>query len=155
MALHTLKVIILFLISLPVLGQKHKINFKEEIAPSSAMFLAGVFNGVSQDLIFHYDEFENTFPNHNRQFWNPELSWRNKYKNGDPNQGRKFFGSTTFLVGTTDGYHAMLSSRDIMIVTSISLSGKPKSFKHFMKKTIIYTLSYGVGFELSYRRIIK
>ena len=28
----------------------------------SAMFLAGAFNGVSQDLLFHYNEFETTFP---------------------------------------------------------------------------------------------
>ena len=98
---------------------------------------------------------ETTFPTANPQFWNPEISWTNKYKNGDPLQGAKFPGSTTIFVGTTDGYHAMLSSRDIMIVTSISISSKSRSWKHFLKKTALYTISYGLGFELTYRRLIK
>ena len=79
----------------------------------------------------------------------------NKYKNGDPLQGARFPGSTTILVGTTDGYHAMLSSRDIMIVTSIALSSKSRSWKHVLKKTAVYTLAYGAGFHLTYRTIIK
>ena len=49
----------------------------------SAMFLAGAFNGVSQDLLFHYNEFETTFPHADPQFWDPEISWVNKYKNGE------------------------------------------------------------------------
>lgn len=136
-------------------GQKNNLVLKEEIIPSTTMFIAGAFNGVSQDLLFHYDQFQTTFPTANPQFWNPEISWTNKYKNGDPLQGAKFPGSTTLLVGTTDGYHAMLSSRDIMIVTTIAISSKSRSWKHFLKKTALYTISYGLGFELTYRRIIR
>lgn len=136
-------------------GQQKEFKLLEEIPPMSAMFLAGAFNGVSQDLLFHYNEFENTFPNANPQFWDPEISWVNKYKNKNPLQGAKFPGSTTILVGTTDGYHAMLSSRDIMIVTSISLSSKSCSWKHFFKKTAAYTIAYGIGFEFTYRMLIK
>ena len=147
--------IILFFITHSLFAQENKFTIKEELPPMGTMFLAGAFNGVSQDLLFHYNEFENTFPNANPQFWDPEISWVNKYKNGDPLQGEKFIGSTTVFVGTTDGYHAMLSSRDIMIVTSISLGGKPKTFKEFLKKTALYTISYGIGFELTYGKIIK
>lgn len=136
-------------------SQQREFRLLEEIPPMSTMFLAGAFNGVSQDLLFHYNEFENTFPDVNPQFWNPEISWTNKYKNGDPLQGARFPGSTTILVGTTDGYHAMLSSRDIMIVTSISLSSKSRSWKHFLKKTAAYTLAYGAGFRLTYSTLIK
>jgi len=38
-------------------------------------------------------------------WFNPEESWKNKYKNRDPQQGPAFFGSTTFLVWTTDAWH--------------------------------------------------
>jgi len=148
--------IILFLFPIFLFGQqRQKLKFSEEFAPVITMFMAGAFNGVSQDLLFHYNEFESTFPTANAQFWNPELSWTNKYKNGDPLQGAKFPGSTTIFVGTTDGYHAMLSSRDIMIVTTISISSKSRSWKHFFKKTALYTIAYGIGFELTYSGIIR
>ena len=95
--------IILFLFPILLFGQqRQKLKFSEEFAPVTTMFMAGAFNGVSQDLLFHYNEFESTFPTANAQFWNPELSWTNKYKNGDPLQGAKFPGSTTIFVGTTD-----------------------------------------------------
>jgi len=150
-----ISLIILMLISTLSWGQQREFKLIEEIPSMSAMFLAGAFNGVSQDVLFHYNEFENTFPNANPQFWDPSISWVNKYKNGDPLQGARFPGSTTILAGTTDGYHAMLSSRDIMIVTSIALSSKSRSWKHFLKKTAVYTLAYGAGFHLTYRTIIK
>ena len=147
--------VILFLFPSICWGQQREFRLLEEIPSMSTMFLAGAFNGASQDLLFHHDEFEATFPNTDPQFWDPEISWTNKYKNGDPLQGARFPGSTTILVGTTDGYHAMLSSRDIMIVTSIALSSKSRSWKHFLKKTAAYTIAYGAGFHLTYRTIIK
>lgn len=147
--------IILFLISAICFGQKNRLVLKEELVPATTMFIAGAFNGVSQDLLFHYNEFESTFPNTNPQFWNPEISWTNKYKNGNPLDGAKFPGSTTIFVGTTDGYHAMLSSRDIMIVTTIAISPKSRSWKHFLKKTALYTVSYGLGFHWTYRKMIR
>ena len=66
--------------------------------------IAGYANSVMDKLSHHYSR--STFSKKkNQQYWNPSLSWRNKYKNGDPKQGAKFFGSTTFLVFTTDAWH--------------------------------------------------
>ena len=73
--------ILFLLISTSCFGQKREFRLIEEIPSMSAMFLAGAFNGVSQDLLFHYNEFETTFPNANSQYWDPEISWANKYKN--------------------------------------------------------------------------
>ena len=41
----------------------------------------------------------------NAYWFNPNGSWKNKYKDNDPTKGPKFFGSTTFLVFTTDAWH--------------------------------------------------
>ena len=41
----------------------------------------------------------------NANWWNPEISWKNKYKNCDQLQGERFPGSTTVFVFTTDGWH--------------------------------------------------
>ncbi len=38
-------------------------------------------------------------------WWNPDESWKLKWKNGDHLQGERFFGSSTFLVFLTDGWH--------------------------------------------------
>ncbi|WP_125077717.1 hypothetical protein [Rufibacter latericius] len=39
------------------------------------------------------------------QFWNPQISWSAKWKNGDPKQGEAFPLSSTVLVFLTDGWH--------------------------------------------------
>ena len=132
-----------------------KIQWRKEIAPITAMFLAGAANGVNQDLLFHYNEFESTFPNANPQYWNPDLSWRNKYLNGDPAQGEKFPGSSTIFVSLTDGYHSTILARNLFITTSICLSPQTRGWKPFLTKTLVYSLSYGLGFELVYGKLIK
>jgi hypothetical protein len=131
------------------------VEWSKEILPISTMFLAGAVNGLNQDLLFHYSEFQNTFPNADPQFWDPALSWRNKYKNGDPAQGEAFPGSSTIFVAATDGYHATVAARNIMITTSIVLSSRTFKWKPFLKRTAIYSLSYGLGFELVYAKIVK
>tara|TARA_R100001509_G_scaffold17744_1_gene8919 strand:+ start:846 stop:1487 length:642 start_codon:yes stop_codon:yes gene_type:complete len=130
-------------------------KWKREILPVTSMFLAGALNGVNQDLLFHYHEFQNTFPNANPDFWDPSISWVNKYKNGDPLQGEAFPGSSTIFVAATDGYHATVAGRNLMITTAICLSPKTKGWKPFVKRTLLYSLSYGLGFELVYGKLIK
>lgn len=130
-------------------------SVKKEAPICAMLFLAGAADGLSQDLLFHYNEFERTTGFENHQYWDPDISWRNKYKNGDPNAGAKFFGSTTFLVGLTDGYHASRSFRDIMIITSLATSDKGVTKKEIATKMAIYTICYGSGFTLVYDYLIK
>lgn len=139
-------------------GLKSFINaaeWKGEISTCLMMFVAGAADGVSQDLLFHYHEFERSTGLTGAQFWDPDLSWRNKYKDGDPAKGAKFFGSTTFLVGLTDGYHASRSLRDSMVILSLINSKKSKSKKESVKKALLYTVSYGAGFTLVYDFLIR
>lgn len=130
-------------------------SVKKEAPICATLFLAGAADGLSQDLLFHYNEFERTTGVENHQYWDPNISWRNKYKNGDPSAGAKFFGSTTFLVGLTDGYHASRSFRDIMIITSLATSDKGVTKKEVATKAAIYTICYGSGFTLVYDFLIK
>ena len=130
-------------------------EWRSEVLPVTTMFLAGALNGVNQDLLFHYHEFQSTFPNANPEFWDPSISWRNKYKNGDPAQGEAFPGSSTIFAAATDGYHATVAGRNLMITTSICLSPQTKGWKPFVKRTLLYSLSYGLGFELVYGKLIK
>jgi len=75
--------------------------------------MAGLADGTRDVLSFRYDQ--SIFPKGpGRQllgggeiFWNPAISWKNKWKNGDPNQGERFPGSSTALVFLTDAWHLL------------------------------------------------
>ncbi len=62
------------------------------------VMIAGVFKAIMDVLQFHYRN--SIFSNWNTNWWNPAISYKNKYKKGTLKP--KFFGSTTFLVWITD-----------------------------------------------------
>lgn len=66
------------------------------------LMLAGACNGVMDALQFHYSK---TGFSEESRFWNPKVSWENKWKGGDPKNGPAFFLSTSALVFLTDGWH--------------------------------------------------
>lgn len=75
------------------------------------MLVSGMIDGTIESMTWHYEDgFKPRCPNVNDQFWNPAVSWTNKYKNHDPKQGPKFFGSTNLFVYTTDAYHMLRST---------------------------------------------
>ncbi len=109
----TRMILILIVVSQITLAQFKPFEFqsrkdKRLFAVEMALFaVSGFGNGMEQKLAYHYSAFKRQFPNANESYWNPNLSWKNKYKNGKPELGAKYFGSTTFLVFTTDGKHML------------------------------------------------
>lgn len=77
------------------------------IASICFCILAGVFNAIMDTLQFRFNT--SIFKGWRDQFWNPELSWMNKWKGGDKKNGERFPLSSTVLVFTTDGWHLMKS----------------------------------------------
>ena len=73
------------------------------------VIIAGILNGLMDLISFRWNKSYFSKIKNKRliQFMNPKLSWRNKWKNGDINNGPKFFGSSTFLVWTTDLWHLL------------------------------------------------
>lgn len=55
------------------------------------------------------------------EFLNKDVSWRLKWKNRDPKQGERFFGSSTFLVWLTDGEHLFQFIKQLIIAVMITL----------------------------------
>lgn len=86
--------------------------------------LAGLADGTRDVLFFRYSR--SIFPQGTGEqvlgagevFWNPAISWRNKWKNGDPEQGERFPGSSTFLVWTTDAWHLL----QFIVLTAFQLA---------------------------------
>ncbi len=83
--------------------------------------LAGVCNGVMDTLQFHFGS--SIFTGKKALFWDPKISWRNKYKNGDPQQGPRFIGSTTIFVALTDGWHLFKAFYLACLRTALVLLG--------------------------------
>ena len=118
---------------------------------SSLIFLSGMADGTAEALKYRYPEFKKVFPNANDQFWNPNLSWTNKYRNGDYLQGEKFLGSTTVFVWTTDGYHMVRAIRNCSMILAVTLNfGDLKPWYYYIIEGIIYYVSYTSGFTTTY-----
>jgi hypothetical protein len=71
------------------------------------IFIAGLANGLHETIHYHWSDFQNVFPKADPHYWNPYVSWTNKYKNHDAEQGEAFLLSTTALVGFTDAKHLL------------------------------------------------
>lgn len=69
------------------------------------VFTAGLANGLHETIHYHFSAFQRVFPAVKVQYWNPEHSWTNKYKNGDKAQGERFLFASTALVFLTDAKH--------------------------------------------------
>lgn len=74
--------------------------------------IASICKAVKDTLKFHY--YDSIFLKYNGLYWNPDVSWRNKYKINElgsieiDNKGKKeerFWLSTTALVFLTDAWH--------------------------------------------------
>ena len=62
-----------------------------------------VLAGISKAICDLSEEGKIKF--YKKTFWIKDLSWQNKWKNGDKKQGEKFFGSSRWFVAQTDAWH--------------------------------------------------
>jgi hypothetical protein len=85
------------------------------------VILSSVPDAIKDTVSFHF--FESVFKELNMDWWNPNISWANKYKNQDPSQGPKFFGSTTFMVWVTDAWHLFGALYVLLLSTGMFLIG--------------------------------
>ena len=59
----------------------------------------------------------------NPLFWHKNVSWKNKWKNGDKKQGEKFFGSSRWFVMFTDAWHLFGFLERVSLVISFTIAG--------------------------------
>ena len=114
--------------------------------------LAAIFNSLMDTVSFHYNA--SIFMNYSklRQFLDVNHSWRNKYKNGNPLDGRKFFGSTTFLVFLTDGWHLFKSS--MLLCFAIAIVYYKPLINPVVDIFILHTW-FGIVFEFFFAYVLK
>ena len=82
--------------------------------------ISGIFEAVMDKLQFHYGK--SIFKMYKKQqYWNPKLSWTNKYK--DDLKTPKFLCSTTCLVFLTDAWHFFKFLRTLVRFSGLILIG--------------------------------
>lgn len=102
-----MRCLLLILVLLPFLSftqdrdAKWWLNRYKWTSPLAAT--AGFLDGTSEVLWYNYSLFDKTWGIQNDEYWNPRISYRNKWKNGDFRQGEKFFLSSTVLSPFVEG----------------------------------------------------
>lgn len=133
---------------------QYKLKIKEHLLPASLVLLAGASDGLNQVLAYQYPSFKKAFPKSNDQYWSKEISFKNKYKNGDPKQGAKFPGSTGPLVFLTDGYHLTRFTERLFLsgAFAVKVGQSKKKWYWYLAEAAGYWLVNRVGFCLVYNQ---
>ena len=94
----------------------------KQAAIATLHLVAGFATMQNEVTLHNWRLYASRHPSANPQWFNPVLSARNKYRNGDPNQGPAFLGSTTWLVWTTDKYHLNRMLRNVFTAGGTALT---------------------------------
>jgi len=127
-----------------------QINYKSVIAPSALSFLSGASWGLHETTAHHWDKFQTRFPNANPKFWNPAISWQNKYVDGNPELGRN-----NKLIWTSDAKHILASTNQVLIFGAgcTIFIGRKVSWKEYALRVAGSAVGYTIGNSLTYNWI--
>lgn len=116
--------------------------------------LSGASTGLKETITHHWSKFEAKFPTANKQYWNPAISWTNKYEDYPESKKPRFFLSTSLLIFLTDAYHLFGElERDLKILGVALLTIGVFGMRWQWKVPIILAIAYitqGIGFHLIY-----
>ena len=121
------------------------------------VILAGVSKSIMDVLQFHFSDSKFNNTRLEQYFWNPDLSWMNKYKDFEAmDKVPRFFGSTTFLVWTTDALHLFQMIKNVTLISAMLLIGfNAGNWKMLILFGGIGYILYTTIFELFYSKIFK
>lgn len=114
------------------------------------MIFTGFFNACMDVSRYRWDTSIFRFFK-NKQWFNPSLSQKNKWKNGDIKQGEKFFGTSTFLVWLTDFWH--FSKMLMILFICLTIVFYIPIFNWYIDLIIFYLL-FTVTFELCFSKFL-
>lgn len=115
-----------------------------EIIALLLIILAAILNAGMDTLYGNYES--SIFKNFDAQFWNPYISWENKWKNGDRTQGERFLFSSTFLVPLTDGWHLL---KTLMLLCLAGVLSLPINYSWY--NGLIFLCVFCGTFEITLR----
>jgi hypothetical protein len=122
------------------------------------MIAAGLNGGVDM-LVHHYHQSFAKYYDLNESFWNPSISWKNKYVNQNLDEGRKQIDlsiiSFDVPVLFTDGWHLLkaIMLLFIFLVPAIWIPGKWwKKSLSFIAFVFLWTLSFETVYNKKFEK---
>jgi len=119
--------------------------------------ISSACNAMTNVLLFHWYKFRwNDVVK--TQWWNPEVSWRNKYVDGER---RKWFWGINYPAQLTDAFHFFKMWQVIFIccaIVSSYFSAQMRIFDSILLDGLVYVIVLGIAwnktFSLFYNRIL-
>lgn len=117
------------------------------------LLLSGAASGLMDGISFHPQDYNVEWD----EFWDPQISWKNKYVNRDEEQGRiKWLWNTVNKpVFLTDGWHLLKSIQincmSFSMTCLFSSSYDEISWKLFILAFLIISLIFRAGFKIMYK----
>jgi hypothetical protein len=120
--------------------------YRPRLAPIGLALASGAAYGVHETVVHHPHLIPGAW---NKQWWDGTVSWRNKYRNGDPDMGPKFPLSTTALVWTTDAKHLFGSvHRATLFGAGVTLTlGEKRPVWHYLADAGLSFAAFSTGFH--------
>lgn len=132
-------------------GQDYLQHIKRNLPTYGTMFLGGAGRGAHDVLLHHYSS--SVFPQEGpkRSWYDPEISWKNKYQNWPIDKSSAYFGAKTFLSWTTDAYHMTQAVHLTSMQISVVCYEQPPQDKFWWKilDIAIMKLSFTAGHHLT------
>ena len=149
-------IIMIIIVSVNIgFAQNYFDHLKENYPVYGFTLISGYADGAADVMQFKYDR--SVFAQHegNKSFWNPKVSWRNKYYNGNPEDGALFPLSTTLFVNLTDGWHLSKTIRNCSWTCAIISYKQPKKKWYKLVDFALITLMRSGGWHLANYTLIK
>lgn len=116
---------------------------------------ASICNSIMDTSSHHYST--SVFKNFNPMWWNGEISWKNKYIDGDFNKGFRKWWGFNYPVQLTDSFHLFKTLMIIFITISIVTFDSTLIINgyYFLIYIFIYGLLWNITFSLFYDKILR
>lgn len=127
---------------------KQAYRWQHAIVPASLSFAAGSCYGVHETVVHHPDRIPDGW---NRQWWDNRLSWRNKYKDGDPAKGPAWFGAEYITFGQDAKHTFATGYRYSTLAAGVCIGiGQRRPAWHYLADIGICIAASMVGFHSTY-----
>jgi hypothetical protein len=111
-------------------------------------------------LAHHYPT--SIFNDMDPKYWNPKISWKNKYKDGQKILGPAFFLSTGLLVAFTDAWHffkslqiVLLAAAIVMFPYTFDICLFDREWLNQLTWLVILGTVWNMTFSFMYNRVLK
>ncbi|MBL7780679.1 MAG: hypothetical protein JNM22_05630 [Saprospiraceae bacterium] len=134
------------------LSAQQRYNWRHAIAPASLSLVSGGAWGLHEKTMHHWPQFQDRFPGANPKFWNPAVSWTNKYRNWPEDKTRR-----RVPVFFTDAKHLLASVSQVSAFSAgacITLGDK-RPWWHYALDVGISFAAYSAGNYITFNALYR